>query len=686
MKPERKMPAFNTPKSLVDLSINGLCKSVFHILNQVLDITEKTDAAFHSVENQIGEAFLKGRASKSVGSAKKKLDLSNVRQMVKRCGDITVPFLGYIEDIPYEFSNLIFTKVLNELHFRINGFDEDFDVEENERGHGLKWSYPSRIQVLFRVLVKFLFSHKTFVFNINTFTDGYLELLKNFLLIKEFYKSDDYMSRIEEVNHNGFISAVLTFKTEFSSLTSLSMRHLASGELLWNICCHCPNLWYLDLSGEMFDLQRYCVIEAAAGEFVNALTTKGKRLFKEADFIESLCGLYGNRGECHSKFEGTPVGCYHLRRLLLPNYYWDLSEEAIMVEEMIEILGQLVYLEEVSGVCLYNVLCKLNESRPSKPLMLKLKKFDGTAGGHQLVAVDPKRLSRVKLPYVEEVIFIANVVMKPSALQELFPNLKHLTITPYDSRAYNFDSILPYLSNLVSLDVEFLESLSLGNMCELAKLCRSLKYLSITCPALTGETDETFDTSSMENIAEKNKKVSPFHLRVDKDKKREYEMKYWDGNKFIVYYYLAKLEAAYKYDKHKADAVIPEFSKLLKLQFFGLKYFDEETLYQIILGVPFLQAFTLVLTLGSSSMIRISDLYIGRLAPHLKRVKDVIIAAERPSEDYYLPLSGETIAHLIHFCQDIRSISRVGDWKMSQTEVEGLNYFMAHENFALRIH
>ncbi|XP_064094996.1 uncharacterized protein LOC135207270 [Macrobrachium nipponense] len=676
------MPAFNAPKSLVDLSINGLCKSVFHILSQVLDLTEKTDAAVHSVENQLGEAFLKGKAFKSLGSARKKLELSNVRQMVKHCGDITVPFLEYIEDMPHEFSNIIFSKVLNELHFWIHGSDEDFEVEENEKDHDLKWNYLSRIRILFRVLVKCLFSHKTFVFNVNTFTEGYLKKLKNFVLIKEFYKRDDYMSQIE-MNHKFFVSAFLAFKIEFSSLTSLSMRHLASGELLWNICCHCPNLWYLDLSGEMFDLQRYCYIEAAAGEFVNALTRKGKRLFKEADFIESLCGLYGNRGESHSKFEGTPVGCYYLRRLLLPDYYWDLSEEAIMVEEMIEILGHLAYLEEVSGICLYNVLCKLNESRPSKPLLLKLKKFDGTAGGHQLVAVDPKRLSRVKLPHVEEVIFIANVVMKPSALQELFPNLKHLTITPYDSRAYNFDSILPYLCNLVSLDVEFHESLSLGNMCELAKQCQSLKYLSITCPALIGK---TFDASSVENIAVKNKKVSPFHLRVDKDKKREYEMNYCEGSKFIVYNYVDKLEATYKYIKYKAGAVIPEFSKLLKLQFFGLKYFDEETLYQIILGVPFLQAFTLVLSLGSSSMIQISDSYIGRLAPHLKRVKDVIIAAERPNEDYHLPLSGETIAHLIHFCQDIRSISRVGDWKMSQIEVEGLNYFMAHENFVLRIH
>ncbi|XP_068219931.1 uncharacterized protein [Palaemon carinicauda] len=701
------MPPYNTPKSLVDSSIKALCENISPILQRVDAITKKFNKPLVAVHMNVNpnqdqiEAFLKGVPCKPVDPKIDGLNFYNAGQMIKCSEEITTPFLEYMKELPFEFRNRIFTEVLKSVCYEITSCSYRNDIRETKNLLAVKCF--SKMKFMLLVLIKCFVSPKAiYTFDINELTEGYFRMIKECIFDNGKYKNDEYMFEMQQISHWVFASTIISFKSGFSSLTKICMRNLASGALLWNICCYCPNLWHLDISGEMFDLQRYCVYEAAAGEFVDALTSSGKRLFKEADFVEALGGLHGNDGQGHGKFDGTAEGCYFLKTLLLPNYNWEAREEAIMVEEMIKIFETLLYLEEVSGVCLYNVLCKLNESKRYRPLMLKLKKFDGTAGGHRLVGVDPKRLNKVKLSCVEEVVFVANVVMRPSNLQELFPNLKHLTITPYDSRAYTFHSILPHLSNLVSLDVEFLHSLSLENVCELAKQCRSLKNLSITCPALL---DELPVAGGIENIAEKYRKVSPFHLRADKEKESDYfSVKYYKEvyttcDRSTVYSYMEKLNtkvcAYMKYlkvikesysSKSKTDGVIPEFSRLSKLQFFGLKYLDKDTLYQIILGAPFLQAFTLVLTLGPHSTIQISNSYIGRLAPHLRRVRDVIIAAEKPNDDYYLELDSESIAYLMHFCQDIRSISRVGDWDITPSEVENINCFMMCENLVLRVH
>lgn len=156
----------------------------------------------------------------------------------------------------------------------------------------------------------------------------------------------------------------------------------------------------------------------------------------------------------------------------MPNVKWERKEEIQLLCESFKLLQQLPELEELEGVDLLHTISKLNQV-PYPPVMLKLKKFSNQPG-RTLFKVEPKPLKKVHLPLVTEVEFTISLSV-PLATLEIFPNMRHLSLTSYNSDSSSFNDITKYLTNLESLNLEVMHELSVENLCELAEHCPHLQ-------------------------------------------------------------------------------------------------------------------------------------------------------------------------------------------------------------------
>lgn len=681
------MPVLRPPPSLLDLSIRAVGRNVDNMVASAAYMTESADDALQGAEEQIHDMMTQNvKLGTNLASdlhpnlKDDTLSLNSIQKILKSHRDFPNVLSKYLETVPGVFTNELYNQALPKIANIII-----YDDDEIENFMVEKWCFAPRVKVAIHFLLKSMLNQRIHTMNMNVITNRFFKSLSEYLLKKDCYKDIKVIKDMEEKANDIFAVTFESYRNNLFSLTHLSLQNLAHGELLWLICCHCPNLWHLDISGGFFDLQRYCVIKKSGGEYVTAYDKSGRRNYREAEFLNSLCGLYGNNHIAHKKFNGIAHGCHKLKTLLLPETIWEKNEEDMLIEEINKTFELCPFLEEVTGVCLLYILCKMNE-RDVPPLMLKLKKFDGTTGGHSLVGIDPKRLQKVHLPFVTEVVFSLNCFMPPATLK-IFPNMKHLTVSPYDYRSYTCDTILPYLKNLHTLDMELTHEMSLSNMCDIAENCQLLQSLTLTCPALRVKaltfSDAQISKEQLERIS------SPPLIRMDVKNKKDYEpkkpVKVLQPNHEYVKT-LLKINTAW-YEKEANQ--IPPFSRLRTLQFFGVRNVDAAALYKCVRGSPRLETFTFVAhEKDSNCSIEIDDCFIGRIAPMMKRLKEITLSAEDSRKQNFQigKLTTMAIEHLIKFCNNIQSIGTMTNWHITSDEVKAFNYYFKKSNYIVRLH
>ncbi|XP_045600301.1 uncharacterized protein [Procambarus clarkii] len=685
------MPALNSPVRLLKLSLEALCKNINTMVAKATHLTESTDDVLEVAEEEIQvlakkqiDELYAGTLSTAVprNPCRAALNLKRVKTLIQKRGDFSQKLCEYLQHLPAAFLNEVFNKVLANIA-KIIVYDE----EQIENFIDERWSFAPRVRVAFHFLLKSMLFPYVSTLNISPVTNAFFLVLAEYLMKHDNYKDTVFVKEMEGKKRNIFAGGITANKNSLLNLTTLSLQNLADGELLWLISSYCPNLWHLDISGNLFNLQRYCVIEKSAGGYVTAVDKNGRRNYEEAEFVHSVGNLYGNQriSQTSDKYDGCPGGCKYLKTLLLPDVRWEKLEEDILLDDVQQLLMYAPDMEEVTGVCLFYVLCKINEME-YPPIMLKLKKFDGKTGGHSLIGVSPARLRQVRLPFIMDVNIDLNVFMPPVTL-EIFPNMKHLTLTPYDYRSYTCNDILPYMKNLHTLDLELTHELSISNMCDIAENCRSLEYLTLTCLALRMQaldlSEDQINKEQLERIS------SPPVVRMDVKNKKEYEpCKSLGALKSFPEYAKAIMKIA-PAPYEKSNSQIPNFSKLHTLQFFDIRSVDAAALYKCIKGSPKIQTLTFVaLKKGDNCNIELDDDFVGRIAPLMRRLRDITISAQDDTRCNIVldKFTGMAIEHLVKFCSDIQSIGTMSNWNITLDEVRALNYCFMKNNYILRLH
>ncbi|KAK8724642.1 hypothetical protein OTU49_011185 [Cherax quadricarinatus] len=681
------MPALNLPECLLQLALKAVCKNVEMMMTKATHLTESADDVLQKAEEEVHRELAKKRfeelftgnvSATTRNSYKATLRLKSVKKLLKNHGDFPHILREYLGPVPAVFLNDVFNRVLASVA-KIIVYDE-VQIEDFMDD---KWSFGPRVRVAFHFLMKSILYPNVSTLDISPVTNTFFMVLAEYLMKHGTYKNNIFVMEMEEKKREIFTCTLAAYKNMLVNLTSLSLQNLAHGDLLFLICCHCPNLWHLDISGELFNLQRYCVKKMNAGE--TAVDEDGTRNYEEADFLDALRCLYGNSVLSQTKYEGVVIGCQYLKTLLLPDIKWEDKEENTLFDEIVRLLLYAPDMEEIKGVSLLYVLWKINKME-HPPIMLKLKKFDGKTGGHSVICVSHKQLKKVHLPFVTEVNIVLNVLLPPVTL-EIFPNMRHLTVSPDDYRSYTFDDMMPYLRNLHTLDMELMHELSISNMCDIAENCRSLESLTLTCPALRMQAVAlSEDQIPMERPV---RNPSPPVARMSGRNKIEYEP---HKSLDMLIPFLEYAKVLMKIDPapyEKDNSQVPNFSRLHTLQFFGVHSVDAAAFYKCIKGSPYIQTLTLVAQdKDDNCNIELDDDFVGRIAPLLKRLRNITLSVEnvKNCSNVMKKFTGMAIEHLVKFCSDIRSIGSVTSWNISSDEVKALNYCFLKNNYILRLH
>ncbi|XP_069191280.1 uncharacterized protein [Procambarus clarkii] len=685
------MPALNSPVCLLKLSLEALCKNINTMVDKASHLALSTDYVSEMPNEEMQElarqeiygihaGILSSANSRKVSKLSLAVNLQRSDALEKKRDDYAEILREYLQHLPAAFLNEMFNQALASITKIIVYDEEQIKYYVDER-----WSFVPRVRVAVRFLMKSMLFPCVSSVNISPVTNAFFKVIAEYLLKHDNYNDTVFVKEMDAKKWKCFRFSH-DIRHNLLNLTSLSLQNLAYGELLWFISTYCPNLWHLDISGNLFNLQRYCVIEKSAGGYVTAVDKNGRRNYEEAEFVHAVRSLYGKqRTEIPNRFIASPKGCKYLKTLLLPDVRWEKLEEDILLDDVQQLLMYAPDMEEVTGVCLFYVLCKINEME-YPPIMLKLKKFNGKTGGHSLIGVSPKRLMHVRLPFVMDVNIDLNVFMPPVTL-EIFPNMKHLTLTPYDYRSYTCNDILPYMKNLHTLDLELTHELSISNMCDIAENCRSLEYLTLTCLALRMQ---ALDLSEDQINKEQLERISvPPVVRMDVKNKKEYEpCKSLGALKSFPEYAKAIMKIA-PAPYEKSNSQIPNFSKLHTLQFFDIRSVDAAALYKCIKGSPKIQTLTFVaLKKGDNCNIELDDDFVGRIAPLMRRLRDITISAQDDTRCNIVldKFTGMAIEHLVKFCSDIQSIGTMSNWNITLDEVRAFNYCFMKNNYILRLH
>ncbi|XP_042861171.1 uncharacterized protein LOC122246585 [Penaeus japonicus] len=455
--------------SLLNLSLNAVCKNMNELMTFAsLFLWRSNYDTFLETGKKIDEVIQSGREHMFFGYG---VDERN--DALEQQGNFHCVISGYIQNLPPVFHNEIFNRLLSQLTF--------MQVDEGQIEAFLRdrRSCINRVRFHFTLILNSMLTSKVSVMNVNPISMYLHSALAKYLIDNKDSIDDETVERLEEKSMNIFLPAIVKFENSFESLTTLSLQNMANGPLMWMISLECPNLWHLDVSGEPFDLALHQASKTNSGE-CGAVDKKGRRHKERAEFLNSLCSLYGNDNQWHEKY-GKVNGCFVLKSLLLPKLKWEREEELQLIRETIQIIQKLTELEELMGVNLLNSFSTLNRL-PYPPFMLKLKKFSNQPG-EIFFDVEPELLRKVHLPLVTEVEFVINLPI-PLTTLEIFPNMRHLSLTPYSYDSHNFNDIAKYLTNLQTLNLEVLHELSVESVCELAEHCPNLESLYLTCPSL----------------------------------------------------------------------------------------------------------------------------------------------------------------------------------------------------------
>ncbi|KAG7163594.1 hypothetical protein Hamer_G002805, partial [Homarus americanus] len=181
---------------------------------------------------------------------------------------------------------------------------------------------------------------------------------------------------------------------------------------------------------------------------------------------------------------------------------------------------------------------------------------------------------------------------------------RHLTVTPYDYRSYNFDDILPYLTNLHTLNMELTHEVSISNICDIAENCKLIESLTLTCPALRMQAvDINEDLIAIEE-PERNSPSPLLIKNIPGKKMNEPQESLHILRSFPEYQALLKIDPA-PYEKDNSQ--IPNFLRLHTLQFFGIRSVEAAALYKCI-KEPIVQTLTFVAQeIGDDCRIELND-------------------------------------------------------------------------------
>ncbi|XP_063604366.1 uncharacterized protein LOC134779918 [Penaeus indicus] len=662
------MPARMETESLLELSLNAVCTNIEQLIvigNSVVDasydILTGTKEKFLHMLREFPQYLLR--------NAKELIDLGDA---FDERGHFQGIVTDYIKTIPPVFLNEIFNRLLSNLTLiQVN----EFEIEEflNDR-----WSWIKRIRYRFHLILKSILSSKVSVMNISPISNYLYRAIVEYLIDKVLMDSE-ILEMVEEKSKSVFLPAIIECEPFLGSLTTLSLQNMAYGPLIRLISSNCSNLWHLDISGDLFDLQRYFLTKTN-DEDCRGADKCGRKLYEKADFLNSLCSLYGGDDRYHDVY-GRGAGCYVLKSLKLPNVKWEREEEIQLLCESLKLLQQLPELEEFEGVDLLHTMSKLNQL-PYPPVMLKLKKFSNKPGT-TLFKVKPRQLKTVHLPLVTEVEFMISPSV-PLATLKIFPNMRHLSLTSYIYDSSSFKDITKYLTNLESLNLEVMHELSVENVCELAEYCPHLESLKLTCPALKTELQE-FGVETEEDKIEEDSH-SP-RVKIDQLQGDAYECHEPFGtlNIFPKYYNnLRSIIDSLEYN----DSFVPKLSNLDALRLYGMQSVDAAALSKCVQGCPNLRTLEIGMKEKDPNCnIKIDDSFIGQVMCRLKNLENFNLFADSAFGQTFVfkGITVMSVGYILNFCRNICSIGTIGNWNVTAEEVKSLNYFFKKNNFVLRL-
>ncbi|XP_068225957.1 uncharacterized protein [Palaemon carinicauda] len=245
----------------------------------------------------------------------------------------------------------------------------------------------------------------------------------------DFLSARTHFDRMQFDYLNSVSSGILKAVPHFGRLKKINIDHVASGELMWAIGCHCPNLEDISLYVKAHDRTKYST------------------LFEK----KLLCGmtsLYAHKKIVHTSFPGRPVGCPRLLKISLPR----VEDETALAKLTGLLLSYLPHLEELTG-------CNLPEALgaafmlASPPTLLALRSIEELRYREGLQAIcsymDVKKL----LPNVTRVSMMYYKGVSNLSWLSNFPKLEFLGMSSNDSCEIEFG---PHLRHLKELRNNFL--------------------------------------------------------------------------------------------------------------------------------------------------------------------------------------------------------------------------------------
>lgn len=666
------MPAHMVTESLLELSLNAVCGNIKELIMIGNRLVDSADDILTETESEVDEVLQKSKDMPFylVGHAMK---MNELKDALDKQGDFQGTITEYIQTLPPVFLNEIFNRLLRDLTL--------IHVDELEIEEFLKdrWSCINRIRYRFHLILKSMFRSKVSVMNLSPISNYLFRALGEYLIDNEDFMDNKTLELVEEKSQCVFLPALKNCEPFLDNLTTLSLQNMANGPLIWMISSNCLKLWHLDISGDLFDLRRYYVTKTN-DEDCGAVDKYGKRLYEKAEFLNSLCSLYGNDDRYHDTY-GRVEGCYVLKSLKLPNVKWEREEEIQLLCESFKLLQQLPELEELEGVDLLHTMSKLNQL-PYPPVMLKLKKFSNKPGS-TVFKVEPNQLKNVHLPLIKEVEFVISPSV-PLATIEIFPNMRHLNLTSYKDNSSSFNDITQYLTNLQSLNMEVMHELSIKDLCELAEHCPYLESLKLTCPALKNALQE-FDVDTEEDKTEEDSH-SP-RANIDQSQGDTYECEEPSDILKIFRTYCNKLINIIN-SLEDNDVYVPKLLNLDALQLYGMQSVDAAALSKCVKGCPNLSTLEIgIKGKDANCNIEFDDNLIGRVVCRLKNLEKFNLFADSGFGQTFVfkGITGMSVGYILNFCRNMCSIGTLVNWNVSVDEVKSLNDYFKTNNFVLRL-
>ncbi|KAK4315654.1 hypothetical protein Pmani_013142 [Petrolisthes manimaculis] len=705
-----KMPPVNQPKPLYSMAEDALCYYIY-MVSIGASMTDSTDK--NVVNEELDKLFLNEKHNLKIpnniklpkyvmNKFKSAVHLKRTKLVLEKHGHVLKILSKQFETLPASFVNNIINKIFAFMSKMI--VDDDKQIRDYLND---EWSFGPRLRIGLHIILMSMFSSKVSNLNFNPVSNRFCNVLANFFMKPE-EEDNPLINDIEEKKEDILTNTIFEYTENLKNITSLSLQNLASARLVWKISCCCPNLWYLDISGNLCDLERHCELEkireviditkAAKGVADNGsdnLQTTMDRLVnnkKFENFISALGGFYAKNDIELDTCEGLPVGCFYLRTLFLPEIDWNSAEELMLQDHVGSILEHCKEIQEIQGINMFSIFFQ-RSGLENFPHILKLRKFCDREFHKALLAPVVEIFGRIGVPFVEEVDMVLNYFMGPKTLEH-FPNMKHLKVCPLSKDAYTLTSMLPYISNLHSLDIKLTHSITIDDMCQLAKNCQQLESLKIECPGLRLNSDGGGDDDDNGSKSEKTVKRETTMLKKKPQcakTKRKLQQQQGPRSRHKRLNFPQYIQSWLKKDHapfERENSPIPKFSRLHTLMFSGMQHIEAAALYKCIRGSPKVCTFSLIVVRKVGDLIQdINDEFVCRICPLMKCLQHFTLSAETEEHLCVMMygLTSASVEHLQYQCENLLSIGNVASWSMTTKEVKDLNKNFETQNYILRL-